>query len=53
MQAYEYYWLVDPLDGTKEFIKRNGKSYDQANLEATYVLYYTVILEQRVHQEER
>lgn len=21
---YEYYWLVDPLDGTKEFIKRNG-----------------------------
>lgn len=24
-QAYEYYWLVDPLDGTKEFIKRNGE----------------------------
>lgn len=23
--AYEYYWLVDPLDGTKEFIKRNGE----------------------------
>ena len=22
---YEYYWLVDPLDGTKEFIKRNGE----------------------------
>jgi 3'(2'), 5'-bisphosphate nucleotidase len=22
--AFEYYWLVDPLDGTKEFIKRNG-----------------------------
>lgn len=21
---YDYYWLVDPLDGTKEFIKRNG-----------------------------
>lgn len=21
---FEYYWLVDPLDGTKEFIKRNG-----------------------------
>jgi 3'(2'), 5'-bisphosphate nucleotidase len=20
-----YYWLVDPLDGTKEFIKRNGE----------------------------
>lgn len=24
-KAYEYYWLVDPLDGTKEFIKRNGE----------------------------
>lgn len=23
--AWEYYWLVDPLDGTKEFIKRNGE----------------------------
>lgn len=22
---FEYYWLVDPLDGTKEFIKRNGE----------------------------
>ncbi len=22
---YEFYWLVDPLDGTKEFIKRNGE----------------------------
>lgn len=22
---YERYWLVDPLDGTKEFIKRNGE----------------------------
>jgi len=22
--AWEWYWLVDPLDGTKEFIKRNG-----------------------------
>jgi len=22
---YEYFWLVDPLDGTKEFIKRNGE----------------------------
>lgn len=22
---YEYYWLVDPVDGTKEFIKRNGQ----------------------------
>ncbi len=22
---YEYTWLVDPLDGTKEFIKRNGE----------------------------
>ena len=22
---FEYFWLVDPLDGTKEFIKRNGE----------------------------
>jgi 3'(2'), 5'-bisphosphate nucleotidase len=22
---WSYYWLVDPLDGTKEFIKRNGE----------------------------
>jgi 3'(2'), 5'-bisphosphate nucleotidase len=24
-QQWETYWLVDPLDGTKEFIKRNGE----------------------------
>jgi 3'(2'), 5'-bisphosphate nucleotidase len=24
-QAWHRYWLVDPLDGTKEFIKRNGE----------------------------
>lgn len=23
--GWEYFWLVDPLDGTKEFIKRNGE----------------------------
>ncbi|NJO02469.1 MAG: 3'(2'),5'-bisphosphate nucleotidase CysQ, partial [Bacteroidia bacterium] len=22
---WSYFWLVDPLDGTKEFIKRNGE----------------------------
>ncbi len=22
---YEYYWLIDPLDGTKEFIKKNDE----------------------------
>ena len=22
---WEYFWCVDPLDGTKEFIKRNGQ----------------------------
>jgi 3'(2'), 5'-bisphosphate nucleotidase len=22
---YEYFWLIDPLDGTKEFMKRNGE----------------------------
>ena len=24
-RAWEYLWIVDPLDGTKEFIKRNGE----------------------------
>lgn len=24
-KGWEYFWLVDPLDGTKEFIKRNGE----------------------------
>jgi len=24
-QKWERYWLVDPLDGTKEFVKRNGE----------------------------
>ncbi len=24
-KAWDKYWLVDPLDGTKEFIKRNGE----------------------------
>jgi len=24
-QGWERYWLIDPLDGTKEFIKRNGE----------------------------
>ncbi len=24
-KKWEYYWCVDPLDGTKEFIKRNGE----------------------------
>ncbi len=24
-RQWEYFWLVDPLDGTKEFIKRNGE----------------------------
>ena len=23
--SWEHYWLVDPLDGTKEFIKKNGE----------------------------
>ena len=23
--TWEYYWLLDPLDGTKEFIKKNGE----------------------------
>ena len=24
-KTWEYFWLIDPLDGTKEFIKRNGE----------------------------
>ncbi len=24
-RAWEWFWLVDPLDGTKEFIRRNGE----------------------------
>ncbi len=24
-KTWDYFWLVDPLDGTKEFIKRNGE----------------------------
>ncbi|KOR33439.1 3'-5'-bisphosphate nucleotidase [Achromatium sp. WMS3] len=24
-RLWTYYWLIDPLDGTKEFIKRNGE----------------------------
>lgn len=24
-KKWEYFWIVDPLDGTKEFIKRNGE----------------------------
>lgn len=24
-KSWEYFWLVDPLDGTKEFLKRNGQ----------------------------
>ena len=24
-KSWEYFWLVDPLDGTKEFIKKNGE----------------------------
>lgn len=24
-KSWEYFWLIDPLDGTKEFIKRNGE----------------------------
>ncbi|MDP3387805.1 MAG: 3'(2'),5'-bisphosphate nucleotidase CysQ [Eubacteriales bacterium] len=32
--AYDYCWLVDPLDGTKEFIKRNGEF--SVNIALTY-----------------
>ncbi|HBH13281.1 MAG TPA: 3'(2'),5'-bisphosphate nucleotidase [Clostridiales bacterium] len=32
--GYDYCWLVDPLDGTKEFIKRNGEF--SVNIALTY-----------------
>jgi 3'(2'), 5'-bisphosphate nucleotidase len=25
MQGFQYTWVVDPIDGTKEFIKKNGE----------------------------
>ena len=28
-KGWDTFWLVDPLDGTKEFIKRNGGIYGQ------------------------
>ena len=24
-KSWDYFWLVDPLDGTKEFVKKNGE----------------------------
>jgi 3'(2'), 5'-bisphosphate nucleotidase len=24
-RSWDYFWLIDPLDGTKEFVKRNGE----------------------------
>jgi 3'(2'), 5'-bisphosphate nucleotidase len=24
-KEWEYFWLIDPIDGTKEFIKKNGE----------------------------
>ena len=24
-QGWEYYWCVDPIDGTKEFVEKNGQ----------------------------
>ncbi|MGR3176485.1 MAG: 3'(2'),5'-bisphosphate nucleotidase CysQ [Candidatus Anammoxibacter sp.] len=24
-KSWEYFWLIDPLDGTKEFVKKNGE----------------------------
>jgi len=31
-KAWSRFWLVDPLDGTKEFIKRNGEFTDNIAL---------------------
>ena len=24
-KSWDFFWLIDPLDGTKEFVKRNGE----------------------------
>ena len=31
-QHWQRYWLVDPLDGTKEFISRNGEFTDRKSV---------------------
>ena len=39
-QNWQRYWLVDPLDGTREFIKRNGEfSVNIALIEGNYPLF--------------
>jgi 3'(2'), 5'-bisphosphate nucleotidase len=47
-RAWQEFWLVDPLDGTKEFIKRNGEftvniAFLQNNKPAVGVIYAPVI----------
>ncbi|KAI8474869.1 MAG: hypothetical protein J3K34DRAFT_406080 [Monoraphidium minutum] len=49
-KGYQYCWLVDPLDGTKEFIKRNGEftvniALIQANAPVMGVLHVPVTKE--------
>ena len=31
-QSWERYWIIDPLDGTKEFVNRNGESVSYTHL---------------------
>ncbi len=39
----EYYWLIDPLDGTKEFIKKNGEFTVNIALIVSPFLYNNVL----------
>ncbi len=62
-KTWERCWIVDPLDGTKEFIKRNGEftvnialvSGGQPQLGVIYapalnLLYFTVVSEQKAYK---
>ena len=39
-KSWEYYWLIDPLDGTKEFIKKNRPIISVIYAPALNLLYY-------------
>lgn len=64
-KTWDIYWLVDPLDGTKEFIKRNGEftvnialiNNNKPVLGVIYVpvtktLYYAIVLENKAYKSE-
>ncbi|UYM18545.1 3'(2'),5'-bisphosphate nucleotidase CysQ [Endozoicomonas euniceicola] len=55
-QKWDTYWLVDPLDGTKEFIKRNGEFTVNIalikNHKAVLGVVYTPVLKQFYYADE-